>query len=395
MSKNKNNIKIAYLSGPVNAVEVFDNRKVKQKQPYFGTSYMSQFFDLIEDNNFSGFVVTSLVGQQSVTVRDNVKISNIPRDYLNSGISYHVYSALWLFRALFQIVLERPKYLIATDAQNYWFLLFPARMIGIKIIGVYHCTLWSPYKKQNWHQAFLIRLNSVFLNWCVQSIATASETISGQIRSLKMDRKVAITEFLPTYDHSQFALIDPPRHHDGSTVNVLFAGRVESNKGIYDFCELAKVLIMRYPGRFNFHICGEGTELQNVKAAAQNSCYENRLFVHGFCAQAKMIEIFSLSHIVVVPTRSDFEEGFAMICAEAILAGRPLVTSAACPALTVLRSATIEAHVDNVDSYIAAVEQLANDQEIYEQKRGACQNLQPQFYDKKNSWYAKINQMIS
>lgn len=26
MSKNKNNIKIAYLSGPVNAVEVFDNQ---------------------------------------------------------------------------------------------------------------------------------------------------------------------------------------------------------------------------------------------------------------------------------------------------------------------------------------------------------------------------------
>ena len=35
-------------------------------------------------------------------------------------------------------------------------------------------------------------------------------------------------------------------------------------------------------------------------------------------------EVYARSHVSIVPTRSDYREGFAMTAAEAILAGRPV-----------------------------------------------------------------------
>ena len=64
---------------------------------------------------------------------------------------------------------------------------------------------------------------------------------------------------------------------------------------------------------------------------------------------------FASSHAVIVPTTSRFEEGFNMVCAEAILAGRPVITSAVCPALAYIREAAIEVQPDNIDQYYQAI----------------------------------------
>lgn len=394
MLKKSNSVLIAYLSGPIDGPAVYDIWQKKSKQPYLGTSYLSQFYDLIDREDHSGFVITCLPGRKATSYRKNLKICNIPRDHGASGFWYHLFSAMWVIRSTFLIIAERPKYLIVTDAQDYWFLMLPARLMGIRIIAAYHCTLWPPYQTLKWHQRTLVSLNSLFLKWCAFGIVTASRTISEQVRTIVKNNHITIHEFLPTYEPSQFALINPPLRQNISPINVLFAGRIEANKGIYDFCEMATVLSNRYPRRFNFHICGDGSELANVKAIAMSSFSEKNLLVHGFCTQQKMIDMFSISHIVVVPTRSDFEEGFAMICAEAILAGRPLVTSAACPALALLRPASIEVKVDDVSSYITAIEQLANSEAIYESKRLACKDLQEQFFDCRNSWHMKIRQAM-
>ncbi len=79
-----------------------------------------------------------------------------------------------------------------------------------------------------------------------------------------------------------------------------------------------------------------------------------------------------------------------MTCSEAILAGRPLVTSKVCPALDYLRDASIEAKPDDAASYRDAIVSLSDDPELYARKQGACAGLQQQFYDRDNSWYAAM-----
>ena len=78
----------------------------------------------------------------------------------------------------------------------------------------------------------------------------------------------------------------------------------------------------------------------------------------------KNVFVFRKAHVVIVPTTSQFEEGFAKICAEAILAERPVVTSAVCPALASIREAAIEVPPDNVEAYFQAIVELANDEDF-------------------------------
>ena len=65
------------------------------------------------------------------------------------------------------------------------------------------------------------------------------------------------------------------------------------------------------------------------------------------------------------------------------LAGRPVITSAVCPALAYVQEAAIEVKPDNIDEYYQAIVRLYDDTELYKQKQGACATLQGQFYNAK------------
>ena len=84
-----------------------------------------------------------------------------------------------------------------------------------------------------------------------------------------------------------------------------------------------------------------------------------------------------------------------MVCAEAILAGRPVITSPVCPALEYVREAADEVPPDNIEKYCQAILKLYDDQEFYEQKQDACAKLQGQFYDPKNSWAEKLKMLLN
>ena len=84
-----------------------------------------------------------------------------------------------------------------------------------------------------------------------------------------------------------------------------------------------------------------------------------------------------------------------MVCAEAILANRPLITSAVCPALEDVREATVEVQPDNVDQYYQAVLKLSDDPEFYSRKQAACAALQEPFYNLNNSWGTKIKEVLA
>jgi glycosyltransferase involved in cell wall biosynthesis len=92
------------------------------------------------------------------------------------------------------------------------------------------------------------------------------------------------------------------------------------------------------------------------------------------------------SHAVIVPTRSDFVAGFEMTCAEAILSGRPLITSAVCPAVDYLGPATIEVPPDAIEEYKRAIVRLKDESALFEAKRDASRTLSAQFFDQANSW---------
>ena len=104
---------------------------------------------------------------------------------------------------------------------------------------------------------------------------------------------------------------------------------------------------------------------------------------------------YSWAHVVLVPTRSDFCEGLPLVSAEAVLAGRPVVSSSVNPAVDVLGDAFVAARPDDVDSYLTAIRRLAEDGADYARRVAACRAVQQPFFDSENGLRAALTRAIS
>jgi glycosyltransferase involved in cell wall biosynthesis len=104
--------------------------------------------------------------------------------------------------------------------------------------------------------------------------------------------------------------------------------------------------------------------------------------------------IYARAHSVIVPTTAEFAEGFNMVVAEAVLAGRPVVTSAVCPAVHYLGDAVVQVPVDDVDAYERAIERLADDPKFYAQTRDAGSAVRERFFDPQNSFGAGLEGVL-
>jgi glycosyltransferase involved in cell wall biosynthesis len=121
---------------------------------------------------------------------------------------------------------------------------------------------------------------------------------------------------------------------------------------------------------------------------------ESIVDIRGWTPRSAQLEVYARSHASIVPTRSSFCAGLELTAAEAILAGRPLITNPVVPALEVLRPACVAARTDDVDSYVEGVLKLLGDREYYESLRRACPELGEQFFDSEQGLTAVLKRVI-
>jgi glycogen(starch) synthase len=394
---NKRKIRIAYLSGPCDGPAVYHEWSERQQQNYFGTDFMKQFLQLSDDLDAESYIITSHPNGCSERRYGRFIFDNHPKPVGLKGVLYHLAFLPWFARVVPKIVRFKPDVLIATENAPYWFFLAPLRWFGIPIIPSFHPIPWPQYAPRKLSSRILWQLNRLLILKNLKTMVVISNAITQELGSLlgRDLRHIEILRHLPSYPRSQFESIPLPNIRLQPPFRIFFIGRVETNKGIYDLVEIARLLDQTRKGQFRFDICGTGGELENLRKRIIELGLQNVVSCHGFCDAQKVAMLLGLSHTVIVPSRSDFDAGYEMVCAEAILANRPLIASAVCPALEDLRDASIEVQPDNVDQYCQAIIRLSEDPEFYSQKLTACSSLHEPFYRSENSWATKIKEAVS
>jgi glycogen synthase len=394
---NKRKIKIAYLSGPCDAPKVYREWREREQQNYFGTDFMKQFLQLAEDLDAESYIITSHSGERSKRQCGRYIFDNHPNPVGLKGAMYHLAFLPWFARVVAKIVRFKPDVLIATENSPYWFLLFPLRWFNIPIIPSFHPMPWPQYAPRKLSSRILWQLNRLLILKHLKVILVISDAITQELRSLLGSDllRIEVLRHLPSYPPSQFASIAVPDITSQPPFRVFFIGRIETNKGIYDIVEIARRLEEGKKGHFRFDICGAGGELDNLRTRIADFNLQNVVLCHGYCSAQKVADLLGSSHVVIVPSRSDFDAGYEMVCAEAILANRPLIASAVCPALEDLQGACIEVQPDNVDRYCQAILRLSDEPEVYRHTQAACPALHEPFYNPENSWATKIKEALS
>lgn len=387
-------LRVLYAAGPGDVIGTYSYWAEGQDDPsQVALTYSGQFYQVCHELEAKAYVISSCSERKSLQdKRFKIKHRPIPLQSA-SGLLYHLGQIWYGLRLIASAIRFRANVAVVASGTTHWFVLSLLSLLGVQVIPSLHCVLWRKYIPQRKVEKLLLKLNRNLFDKHCTGILTASEDISEQLAQLTANQHLPIRRFLPTYSRTEFAGVGKP-DENRSPFRVLFVGRIESDKGVFDVLEIAKRFASQGRQDITFDLCGKGSMLESLRLAAKEAGIDSSFVCHGHCNKPQMREMFKQAHVVIVPTRKDFIEGFNQVVVESVLCGRPVVTSAVCPALAYVRNAAVEVAPNDIKAYGDALLKLCDDRQFYEQKRRGCIGAQEQFYDPSRSWKAALKSIL-
>lgn len=386
-------VRILYAAGPGDVLGTYKHWVNGEEDPsQVSVTYSSQFYNVCHQFGASGYII-SFHPEAAVLETEQLKIEHRPKIAKGkTSIHHHLAHVQYGLSVIGSALRWQADVAVIADGTTHWFVLSILPFLGVKVIPSLHCTLWSKYAPQTKLNQLIWRLNRVLFANCYQAIAVSQE-VANQVKQWMGKQHPPVTDFLPIYQQSEFKSIAPPPA-DRSSFNVLYVGRMEANKGVFDLLEVAKRFAAAGRHDIRFDLCGTGSALVALQQAAAEANLSDSFVFHGYLNKAQMQNRFSQAHVVIAPTRTDFVEGFCKVVAEGILSDRPVVTSSVCPALNYVRPAVVEVQPNDVQGYGDALLKLCDDRAFYEAKRQGCTAVQKQFYSPSKSWGATLKSAL-
>jgi glycosyltransferase involved in cell wall biosynthesis len=370
----------------------------KRKEPFpseVTITYSSQFEQFCEDIGVEAYIVgynseRAILRDGAFTVEQRPKPLPAAR-----GAIFHVREIFYGLGLLATAARFRANLAVIDSGTTHYFVTSLFRLVGIGVVPVLHNTIWPHgFPPTRAIPRLICWLDSLFYRYVATAVIGVSPECTRQVEQITAGRCPPLfqirAQFMPEY----FAQIPLPPPYDQRPFQIMFLGRMVQSKGIFDILEIAQKVEAKAPGQVRWEICGTGHELEEFKRRHREMGLESIMNIRGWTPLSALIDVYARSHAAIVPTRSNFIAGLEMTAAEAILAGRPLITNSVVPALEVLRPACVEARTDDVDSYVEGVLKLISDAAYYEALRRACPELAKPFYDKQQGLTAVLTRVV-
>lgn len=389
-------VRIFFAIGPEDVKTAYQAWEQGEDSPSVNCmSFTGQFLDICKEIDAEGYVLAPCEENYFLeTGQFTIDLRKVPFPKA-SGIWFHIKEICHSFSLIFSIINFRADVVIldlASPGIVHWYLFCLLKLFNIDIITDTHCLLWYKYLSINLKDKILLEVGKGIFSIAKANLVCSHE-IEEQISELTLDNHAPILPFFCSY-RPDFFLSIPAPSLDKIPFRVLYLGRIERNKGVFDLLDIARRLALDEGQPFTFDVCGDGGDLEELRAEAKYLGLDQIFVCHGWCNRVRSREIFSRSHVVIVPTRKDFREGFNRVICESVLAGRPVITSDVCPALSYVKDAAIEVQVENVEAYGDAILSLYKESDLYEQKVHACFLLRKQFFDPENQWKAVLKKAL-
>lgn len=378
-------LRIFYAAGPGDVANTYRCWKQGRDDPsYLSCAYAQQFFEVCRELNAQAYVLACCVKPD--LVRDeHFTVEHRPNPFEPTrGARFH-FGRVWYGLQMLATALRFRATVAVVPMGTYWFMLSLFRLCGVQVIPSLHEVLWCKYGRLKRSHRVINRLGRRLFARHAFAILSICDDADRQVAQLTRGHHRPIVSFLPSFRPQKFeegARSRPPR----PPFRVVFIGRIERNKGVFDLLEVAQDLVARGRADIIFDVWGGGSQLGALRSAVVTAKMEATFRCHGYRDELGTAATYGSAHVVVVPTTTEFAEGFPRVVAEAVLSGCPVVTSAVCPAVTYVGDAVVEVPPNDIAAYADAIVRLCDDHELYEHKRRACMVLRAQFCDPVRSW---------
>jgi len=267
-------------------------------------------------NNHTGFFLQGISEQHSVSFTQSSSKYDKNTNLQNFDLASH--------NLKFDVLPNRtsPSYwsiLFRLITSNEFFYIFYPGTLG-KIIGLLAIILRKPIglyiRGQFYNQSFLDR---VILSKS-KFILTVSPSIAQDLGAFCKD--VDVIRPMISIELDDFNL--DRNYYTPKSWNLLFVGRVEKRKGIYELIEIAKHL---QSNNFNFvlNIVGGGDLFEEVKNKINQLGLRNNVILHGLISEKDELKSMYDNADAFIFTSHD--EGFPRVLYEAMASGLPIFTT--------------------------------------------------------------------
>jgi glycogen synthase len=369
VAKKRRRARVYYAAGPGNLIGAYQQWRDGDHPTDVVITYSSQFFEVCRRLDAEGYAVASSPDYpEDIEVREGpYRVRHRPCPWERwQGPMFHVgeyIGTLWHIASILRY--------------GAWYLFSVLRLFGIEVVPVLMVVLWAKYKPMGKGRRFLMRLNRHFFRRSISAVVSMSEDCSRQVREISNGRPAPIELFVPKFCPDLFKGLEPPA--PSPPFRVLYAGRIERYKGVFDLLEIARRFAAEGRTDVEFDLCGGGSASDELRRDVEQAGLAGRFRMHGHCDQKALIRMYGSSHVVIVPTRTEFVEGFNQVLVEAVISGKPVITSSVCPALENVREAAVEVPPDDVNAYGDAILRLRDDPAFYAQKQRACPAVRDQY----------------
>jgi glycogen(starch) synthase len=387
-------LKILYMAGPGDVIGTYRCWRAGEDDPsQVALTYSGQFFSFCRDHGVSAKVIAYHPRRERLLDGEfDIEHRPVPLS-TRRGPLFHLGWYWFVITVALTAIWRRCDVLVLMTGSHlmpYWF----PRWFGKRVILSAQCVLWPKNVGRRGLWRLIHLLDRSFLQRGASAFISMSHDITAQIDEITGGVHASIFSFVPSYRRTVFA---PVRRSQRPfrPFRVLFAGRVEMEKGALDLIEIASSLASHASGNIIIDVAGDGDAWHIMNDAIVQRGINHVIQLHGYCNQSRLIELLNQSHAVIVPTKSAMIEGFNKVVVEAVLAHRPFITSNLCPALNYVREAGIEVPADDVGAYTDAICRLAHDETLYDSLVDASFRLDGQFYDLDQSWAAAFGRVLA
>ncbi|OLS23499.1 MAG: D-inositol 3-phosphate glycosyltransferase [Candidatus Heimdallarchaeota archaeon LC_2] len=134
-------------------------------------------------------------------------------------------------------------------------------------------------------------------------------------------------EYIPNFVHPSFSsqIFNSKIVYNPRSINLVFTGRIEIEKGIIDLIEAMKLIKdSLFKNVFKIHLIGTGTGLKRADNLVKKYELGTNIVFHGKMSQKMIIEIYKVSNFIILPSHS---EALPISILEGMVSGLPIIST--------------------------------------------------------------------
>jgi glycogen(starch) synthase len=354
--------RVVFLDGPGNTIQAFRRWRAGEDHPgETAVTYSSQVFDVAQRLGAKLLALSCVTPAERLEDGDFV-IEHRARPWSSAtGSAFSAAQALWAIDLMRMARRFRPDVMLVSEVPHP-FLFAPLKAAGVRLVCALHCTLWpAGHPPTTPIASHIARANGWFFRDICDATLAISPECERQVAVLAGTTKGPLLSYRPQYR----GRIAAPREVAGRPLRVLFAGRCEREKGVFDVVELARRLSRKRPGEFHFSICGGGSAFSEIQGQIAASGLGETVRAPGQLGRRELHAEYERCDVVLVPTTAAFPEGLNKVAVEALLAGRPSILSTTIPAGELVGDAGLIVPAGDLDRFEEALARLADDPALY------------------------------